>query len=64
MERDPLSRFVACPHCGLPQRVTFVYNAVSVEQLCIGCHRYAWFRLPSPYLKLVSWFRSTVRTSH
>jgi hypothetical protein len=54
-ETDAVSRFVVCPHCGLSQSVTFVYNAVSVEQRCIGCDRCVWFRLPSLYLKLAAW---------
>jgi transcription elongation factor Elf1 len=56
-EREDLSRLIACPHCGLHQKVTFVYSAVSVEQRCIGCDKYAWFSLPSIYQKLSAWLR-------
>jgi hypothetical protein len=60
-EQGPLYRYVACPHCGLLQKVTFIYDEVSIEQRCIGCHRFAWFKFPSPYLKLRSWFNARKR---
>lgn len=50
-------KLIACPHCGLRQKVTFMPSAVSVEQRCIGCHRYAWFCLPSFYRKLAVWLK-------
>ncbi|GEM_PF-3604828 len=56
-EMEDRSRFIACPHCGLRQKVTFVQSAVSVEQRCIGCQRYAWFCMPSAYRKLSAWLK-------
>jgi DNA-directed RNA polymerase subunit RPC12/RpoP len=48
------SRYLACPYCGVAQKISFVDGSVGVEQKCISCGSYVKFQLPSFYVWLLN----------